>query len=51
MRHTVTFKMVADNQTEITVTEYGWTIGHLLELSEIGLNQCRDKVVARLCRG
>jgi uncharacterized protein YndB with AHSA1/START domain len=41
-RHTVTFKDVGNGQTEITVTENGWTMGHMMEMSKLGLNQCLD---------
>jgi uncharacterized protein YndB with AHSA1/START domain len=46
MRNTVVFRAVGDNQTELTVTEYDWTIGPMLELSEIGLKQCLEKMAA-----
>lgn len=50
-RNLVTFKAVGENKTEITVTEFEWTVGKMLELSETGLNQCLDKMAASLARG
>jgi uncharacterized protein YndB with AHSA1/START domain len=49
-RHTVTFKDVGNGQTEMTVTEYGWTVGHMMEMSKLGLNQCLDKMAASFTR-
>jgi uncharacterized protein YndB with AHSA1/START domain len=45
-RHVVTFKDVGNRKTEMTVTEYDWTVGQMLELSKTGLNQCLDKMAA-----
>jgi uncharacterized protein YndB with AHSA1/START domain len=45
-RHTIVFKPVAEGKTQITVTEYGWNAGKMLELSELGLEQCLDKMAA-----
>ena len=45
-RHTVTFKDLGNGKTEMTVVEYGWTVGKMLELSEMGLGQCLDKMAA-----
>jgi uncharacterized protein YndB with AHSA1/START domain len=49
-RHTVTFNDLGNGQTEMTVTEYGWTVGHMMELSKLGLNQCLDKMAASFTR-
>ncbi|MDQ3703113.1 MAG: SRPBCC domain-containing protein [Chloroflexota bacterium] len=46
VRHVVTFKAVGANQTEMTVTEYGYTSEQALELSKAGLEQCLDKMAA-----
>ncbi len=35
-------------KTEITVTEYGWTEGRMMELSKMGMEQCLDKMAALL---
>jgi uncharacterized protein YndB with AHSA1/START domain len=41
------FKRVGD-KTELTVTEYGWTVGQMREMSEAGMNQCLDKLAEAL---
>jgi uncharacterized protein YndB with AHSA1/START domain len=43
------FKAVG-NKTELTATEYGWTVGQMRDMSEAGLNQCLDKLAAVLAR-
>jgi uncharacterized protein YndB with AHSA1/START domain len=48
VRHVITFKALADNKTEMTVTEFGYTSDRHYELSRAGLNQCLDKMVAAL---
>jgi uncharacterized protein YndB with AHSA1/START domain len=50
-RNRVTFRAAGDNKTEMTVTEFDWTVGQMLNLSEIGLNQCLDKMAASLANG
>ena len=45
-RHVVTFKAVGDYKTEMTVTEYAWTVGHMMEMAKMGLGQCLDKMAA-----
>ena len=49
-RHTVAFKDLGNGQTEMTVTEHDWTVGHMMELSELGLNQCLDKMATSFTR-
>ena len=46
----VTFKAVGDNQTEIIVTEYDWTVGQMMELSKMGMEQCLEKMAAIFAR-
>ena len=48
VRNLVTFKAVGDNQTELTVTEYDWPVGHMMEMSRTGMEQCLDKMTASL---
>lgn len=43
-RHVVTFKPLREGKTELTITEYGWTVGQMMEMSEMGMNQCLDKM-------
>ena len=45
-RHLVTFKAVGDDKTELTVTEYNCTVGQMMELSRMGMEQCLDKMAA-----
>ena len=44
MHHEVAFKELGQNQTEITVTEYDWPVGQMMEMSKMGLEQCLDKM-------
>jgi uncharacterized protein YndB with AHSA1/START domain len=43
------FKRVGD-KTELTVTEYGWAVGQMRDMSEAGMNECLDKLAAVLAR-
>ena len=43
------FKQVGD-RTELTATEYGWTVGQMRDMSEAGMNQCLDKLAEVLAR-
>jgi uncharacterized protein YndB with AHSA1/START domain len=45
-RHTVTFKALSNDKTEMTITEYDWTPGQMMEMSKLGLEQCLDKIAA-----
>jgi uncharacterized protein YndB with AHSA1/START domain len=51
VRNLVTFKAVGDNRTEMTVTEFDWMVGHTMELSRAGLEQCLDKMERLLNKG
>lgn len=44
--HEVTFNDLGNGKIEVTVTEYGWTVGQLMEMSQMGLEQCLDKMAA-----
>lgn len=46
VRNEVTFKELAKDKTEVTVTEYDWTVGQMMEMSQKGLEQCLDKMAA-----
>jgi uncharacterized protein YndB with AHSA1/START domain len=48
--HRVTFKDLGNSQTEMTVTEYNWTVGQMMEMSKLGLEQCLDKMAASFAR-
>jgi len=47
-RHMVTFKDLGNGQTEMTVTEYDWTVGQMMEMSKLGLEQCLRKMAASI---
>ena len=46
MRHEVTFRELGKDKTEVTVIEYGWPLGPMMEMSKTGLEQCLDKMAA-----
>lgn len=46
VRHVITFTRMEDNQTFMTVTEYGYTTQQARDLSKAGLEQCLDKMEA-----
>jgi uncharacterized protein YndB with AHSA1/START domain len=46
VRNLVTFKDLGDGKTELTVTEYDWTVGQMMEMSKMGMEQCLDKMAA-----
>jgi hypothetical protein len=47
-RNLVTFKDVDGTKTEMTVTQFDWTVSPMLGLAEAGLNQSIDKMGKRL---
>jgi len=51
VRNLVTFQSAGDNQTEITVTEFDWPVGHMMEMSRMGMEQCLDKMAATFLKG
>src|SRR5262249_57650825 len=51
VRHVITFKAVAGNKTEMTVTEYGYTSDEVMNLSRPGLEECLDKMAAIVGKG
>lgn len=46
VKHLITFRALAPNKTEMTITEYGYTSDQQFELSKAGLEQCLDKMAA-----
>ena len=50
VRHEITFKKLGQDKTELTVTEYGWTVGQMMEMSKMGMEQCLDKMAALLAK-
>ena len=45
-RHTILFKALGANKTELTVTEHDWPVGQMMEMSRMGMEQCLDKMAA-----
>lgn len=46
LRNLVSFKDLDDGKTELTATEYDWTVDQMMEMSKMGLEQCLDKMAA-----
>ena len=34
------------DNTEVSVTEYDWPVGHMMEMSKMSMEQCLDKMAA-----
>jgi len=49
-RHVIAFQALEGGRTELTVTEYGWTVGKMMELSRLGMTQCLNKMAAALAK-
>lgn len=49
-RQMVELKDLGNGQTQVTVTEYGWTVGQMMELSRMGMEQCLKKMAVSLER-
>jgi uncharacterized protein YndB with AHSA1/START domain len=50
LRNLVTFKDLGDGKTELTVTEYDWPVGQMIEMSKMGLEQCLDKMATSFAK-
>jgi len=50
LRNLVTFKDLSNGKTELTVTEYDWTVGQMMEMSKMGMEQCLDKMAASFAK-
>lgn len=46
MRNEVIFKDLGNGKTEMTITEYDWPVGQMMEMSKMGMEQCLDKMAA-----
>lgn len=44
IRYEVVFVAQADSQTQLSVTEYGWSVGHLRDMSKLGMEQSLVKL-------
>ena len=42
----LSFKALGNGKTELTVTEYAWPEGQMLEMSRMGMEQCLAKMAA-----
>lgn len=42
--HTIVFRDLGNDKTEVTVTEYGYTTPEIVELSKAGMAECLDKM-------
>lgn len=51
VRHVITFNVLGDNKTEITITEYGYANEQVRDLSKAGMEQCLDKMAATFVKG
>jgi len=49
VRNVVTFKAAGD-KTELTVTEYDWPVGQMMEMSKMRMEHCIDKMAASLAK-
>lgn len=43
-RHAITFTPHDDTSTKLTITEYAWPVGPMMEFSWMGMEQCLDKM-------
>lgn len=50
-RQVIAFEALPGDKTALTVTEYGWTVGQMMEFSRMGMEQSLDKLAAVLARG
>ena len=50
VRNLVSFQAVDDSKTEITVTEYDWPVGQMMEMSKMGMEQCLEKMVNAIAK-
>ncbi|MFZ5876943.1 MAG: SRPBCC family protein [Nitrospirota bacterium] len=51
LRNLVTFRDLGNGRTELTVTEYDWPVGRMMEMSKMGMEQCLDKMAATFPTG
>jgi uncharacterized protein YndB with AHSA1/START domain len=47
-RHSVIFTDLGNGKTELIVTEHDWSVGPMMELSQLGLEQCLTKMATCL---
>ena len=51
VRHVITFKALNNAQTELTVTEFGYTSDQAHDISKLDMEQCIDKMATIFVRG
>lgn len=49
--HVITFNALDANRTEMTVTEYGYTLAQAHDISKQGMGECLDKMEASFSKG
>jgi hypothetical protein len=49
-RNLITFKSLGAGKTELTVTEFDWTVRPMLPMAEAGMNQSLDKTAASFAK-
>jgi uncharacterized protein YndB with AHSA1/START domain len=42
--HVLTLDDLGNNMTKLTVTEFGWPVGQMMEMSKMGMEQCLNKM-------
>jgi hypothetical protein len=50
LRNLIIFKVLDHGKTELTITEYSWPVGQMMEMSKMGLEQCLDKMAVALAK-
>ena len=50
VRNEVSFKDLGNGKTKMTVREYDWPVGHMMEMSKMGMEQCLDKMAASFAK-
>jgi uncharacterized protein YndB with AHSA1/START domain len=50
LRTTVTFNALGKSRAEITIVEYDWPMGQMMEMSKMGMEQCLGKMAAIFAR-
>ena len=49
-RQVVEFEDLGDGTTEVIITEYDWTVGQMMEMSRLGMEQCLHKMAKVLAQ-
>ncbi|HEY4612836.1 MAG TPA: SRPBCC domain-containing protein [Bacteroidota bacterium] len=44
----ITFEDLGNGKTKVTVTEYNWPVGQMMKMSEVGKEQCLNKMATIL---